>query len=142
MMLREACFSSDFRRGLLWLLVAQCSAIGVSAAVTPLCSGIRIWKEILPRHLWHFNANPPPLQSHVFSPLSRALRTQLRQGVGKQVRHNLWGGVARHSCDCRDTVCATLCSVIGFTARVRHKPLASLNSPTLSLVCLSCRGAC
>ena len=102
--------------------MAQCSAIGVSVADTPPCSAIRFRKEIFLRHLWHFQSDTPPPAppiSRLFSSLQNTPNT-IATGAGKQVRHGLLGGVARHSCDtskiagiCRDTVCATLCSAIG-----------------------------
>ena len=68
-------------------LVAQCSAIGVSEAVTPPCSAIRFRREN--------QCDTPPLQSHVCPSLSRRLRTQLRQGGGKTGATGSFGGVQR-----------------------------------------------
>ena len=105
------------------LLVAQCSAIGVSVAATP-----PVARSVFGRKLSRFRCDTSPMQSYVFS-LQITPNTTATGGVGKQVRHGLLGGagVARHSCDiskiagiCRDTVCATLCSAIGVRARVCH----------------------
>ena len=90
--------------GSLTLSVAQSSAIGVSVAALPPCSG---------------------------SVFARKFPPDSDRGVARWVRQGLfcegWRGVAQHPRDiskiagiCCDTVCATLCSATGVTATVCH----------------------